>query len=68
MEAKLTKQGVRDLGGNDKRRKKVELPSNCSHEKSRLVPCGGGACNGRPCTWKCPDCGFTWQLGEGIYG
>ena len=58
---KLTKQGVRDLGGNERR----EEPSRwsplrqCPHRRMRECHRGCGH-------WSCPDCGLGFDdMGEG---
>ena len=51
---KLTKQGVRDLGGNSGHRRYSVLPTNCSHPRMRQ-------CHERCGHWVCPDCGENYD-------
>jgi PHP family Zn ribbon phosphoesterase len=52
-DVKVTRQGVRDLGGNEGRRKKPELTAIKQCEHKRMHQSRG--------EWKCPDCGLSWN-------
>lgn len=63
---KKTKQGVRDLGGNSSRPKKVVLPpkGNCPHTEMK-DHCKDRA--GRGCGhYVCAQCGLFWD--DGAWG
>lgn len=40
----------------------------CEHKRMRYGTCGNPMHAGKPCFVKCPDCGFTWMMYEGVYG
>lgn len=55
---KLTKQGVRDLGNNNRKAKTVEIPKDCDHKRMKVRR------RGERC--ECPDCGLVFD--EELYG
>ena len=56
LSVKLTRQGVRDLGGNGRKNKKPELAAikQCSHKRMKQ-------CHVDNRHWSCPDCGLSWD-------
>jgi hypothetical protein len=40
----------------------------CSHARMRYVACVECKKRKIKCSVWCPDCGFTWMLGEGVLG
>ncbi len=52
---KLTKQGVRDLGGNNTRKKREVVPQQCEHKRLRE----------RYGHFECPDCGLAYDTHGG---
>lgn len=59
---KLTRQGVRDLGGNDVRKKKPQMVAIQQCEHKRMRECHPSV-NGKPgCRhFICNDCGLSWD-------
>lgn len=66
-----TRQGVRDLNDPNPGRHpdRPFRPYNCAHLRMRAGgPCGTEGCGCRRWRVECPDCGFTWDNSEGVYG
>lgn len=63
---KLTRQGVRDLGGNDVRRKKPVFVAlqQCEHKRMRQCRPSIGSKPGYD-YWYCPDCDLSFDAPAG---